>query len=119
MTKTSDLVCRAKELAQAATSWADLSNALFDPLEGLLARAFPTREERQQFVRTSEYQLIQQVLADAVQRFGLVEGATPTKITEFMVQLHLTSEDQITSGTTFRTANDSEISSHPSSQTAR
>jgi hypothetical protein len=89
MSKTTELLKQAERLAQNATTWADLSNALYDPLEGLLAAAFPTREERRQFLQTPEYKQIQQLLADAMNRFGLTEGATPKRITEYMVQLHL------------------------------
>lgn len=93
MNKAAELLKKAEALAQSATTWADLSNALYDPLEGLLAEAFPTRDERRQFIQTPEYKQIQQLLADAMNRFGLIEGATPKRITEYMVQLHLASND--------------------------
>jgi hypothetical protein len=72
-----DLLQRARELSEQVQSWADLSNALYDPFTGLLARALPTREERAAFVKTPEYQQINELLAQAQERFGLIEGATP------------------------------------------
>jgi hypothetical protein len=89
MSKAADLLRQAEQLARTASTWADLSNALYDPIEGLLARAYPTRAERQDFIRTAEYQQIQRLLTEAMERQGLVAGGSPTRITEFMVQFHL------------------------------
>ncbi len=44
MQKTQDILDKARKLAKTARTWADLSNALFDPVEGLVARTFPNRE---------------------------------------------------------------------------
>src|SRR3989442_11324960 len=73
--------------AEAADSWADLSNFLFNPVDGLVARAYPTREAREAFVKTEEYREIRQLVSVAVQRHGLVEGATPKKRGQFLVRL--------------------------------
>ncbi len=70
---------RAQQLAASVESWADLSNALFDPVGGLLTRAYPTRAERVRFMKTQEYKAIHRLLAEARATFGLVEGATPKK----------------------------------------
>jgi predicted HicB family RNase H-like nuclease len=87
MTKAADLLKQAEQEAQSAETWADLSNALFDPLRGLLARAYPTRAEREAFVQTAEYKQIRQLLAAASERQGLVAGATPKKSGRFVVRL--------------------------------
>lgn len=87
MDKAEELLHAAEELAAAAASWADLSNALFDPTEGIVSRAFDTRAEREAFIRTEEYRKIRQLLEDARDRFGLVAGATPKKNGSFTVQL--------------------------------
>jgi hypothetical protein len=79
MAKAAELLKLAERTAQTAKTWADLSNALFDPLRGLLAKAYPTRAEREAFVKTEEYRQIRQLLADAIEREGLVDGATPRK----------------------------------------
>jgi len=101
MTQPGGLLQKAEELARLSSSWADLSNRLFDPVEGLLARAFSTRDERRQFIETAEFRAVQQLLNDAIARFGLAEGATPQRLTEFMVQLQPTSAEH---SPTFRVA---------------
>ena len=78
-TKAAELLHRAEALAQSVESWADLSNALFDPLEGIVARAFPTRDEREAFAKTAEYRKIHELIHQARDRFGLVAGATPKR----------------------------------------
>jgi hypothetical protein len=87
MHQPADLLQRAHELAEHARSWADLSNALYDPFIGLLARALPTKEERAAFVKTEEYRQINELLVRAQERFGLVEGATPKDLGPFLVPL--------------------------------
>ena len=87
MTKVTQLVDSARGAAASAETWADLSNALFDPEDGLIARAFPTREERERFLKTKEYRAIRQLIDDAKQRTGLVEGARPKKSGKFVVRL--------------------------------
>lgn len=76
-TKEHNLLDSAKSLASSNAAWADLSNALFDPMTGLAAMAFPTREERQQFVRSPQYKAIRALIAEVQDRTGLIEGATP------------------------------------------
>ena len=87
MSKPSELLEQARQLAASAPSWADLSNALFDPTEGIVARAFATRDEREVFVKTPEYREIRMLLDKARERFGLVAGATPKRSGHFVVSL--------------------------------
>jgi hypothetical protein len=89
MKKAAELLKEAEELARSAQSWADLSNALYDSAEGILRRAFPTRAEREAFVKTAEYQRIWELLEEARDRFGLVAGATPTKRSRLVVSIPL------------------------------
>jgi hypothetical protein len=77
----------AKKLAASATTWADLSNALFDPVDGILAKAYPNREERAAFIRSKEYEGIRGLIDAAIARTGLIEGATPKKSGRFVVRL--------------------------------
>jgi hypothetical protein len=86
-TNTERIVRLAGNAAAAADSWADLSNALFDPEHGLVARAYPTRRERERFLKSSEYRAIRQMIDAARERYGLVAGATPTKSGKFVVRL--------------------------------
>lgn len=86
--KNADRVLReAQELAASVESWADLSNALFNPFNGLLTKAYPAREEREQFLRTEQYKRIRQLVHRAMNKFGLVEGATPKKSGRFVVRV--------------------------------
>jgi hypothetical protein len=86
-TKEAKIVETALNLAASAETWADLSNALFDPELGLVAKAFPTRSERERFLRTKEYRALRTLIEDAQERTGLVEGATPKKSGKFVVRL--------------------------------
>ena len=76
-TKELTLLDSAKSLASSSPTWADFSNALFDPSTGLIAKAYPTREERQRFVRSPQYKAIRELIDKAQERTGLIEGATP------------------------------------------
>jgi hypothetical protein len=75
----SELFQEAERAARDSETWADLSNFLFNPVDGLVARAYPTREAREAFLQTEEYRKIRQLVSDARERHGLVEGATPKK----------------------------------------
>jgi HicB-like protein involved in pilus formation len=87
MTKPQLLLKQAEEIAKSVSAWADLSNALFSPDEGILVTAFPTRAERQAFMKTDEFRKIRALLRDVTARTGLVEGATPRKSGKFVVRL--------------------------------
>ncbi len=87
MTKAQKILQSARTAAASTTTWADLSNALFDPETGLLARAFPTRAERAKFLRTREYAAIRELIDAAKEQTGLVEGAEPAKSGKFIVRL--------------------------------
>lgn len=87
MNKAEELLSVAEELARSVASWADLSNGLFDPIEGVVAQAFPTRAEREAFVQTGEYRKIRQLIQEARDRFGLVAGATPKRNGRFVLTL--------------------------------
>jgi hypothetical protein len=73
------LLQQAEALAQAVESWVDLSNALFDPFEGIVARTLPSREEREAFVQTAEYRKIRERIKQARERFGRAAGAPPSR----------------------------------------
>ena len=87
MIAVNDLLERAEQAAGEARTWADLSNFLFNPVDGLVARAYPTRAAREAFVQTAEYRKLRQLVSDARQRHGLVAGATPKKTDPLVVQL--------------------------------
>jgi len=65
------LVAEAKAIARQADSWIALSNALTDPNGGLIARYFPDQEKRQAFLRSAEYEELNELLRQTIQRRGL------------------------------------------------
>jgi predicted HicB family RNase H-like nuclease len=87
MTHATRILEDAKKLARSTESWADLSNALFDPMHGLIPTAYPTRKEREAFLKTAEYRSIRALLHQAIEKHGLVQGATPKKSGRFVVRL--------------------------------
>src|SRR5437588_8419465 len=50
--RTRKLVAEAKKIARRVDSWNSLSNALSDPVGGLIARYFPDAEQRAEFLRS-------------------------------------------------------------------
>ncbi len=85
--KSSEILKSARDVASSVETWADLSNALFNPVDGLLVKAYPTREEREAFLRTKEYREIRKLLETAMDESGLISGATPKKSGKFIVRL--------------------------------
>jgi hypothetical protein len=78
--KATRILNEVSTVARSAGSWADLSNVLFNPTDGLITKAYPGAEQRKAFLNTEEYRQIRALLSDAMDRCGLVEGATPTKL---------------------------------------
>jgi hypothetical protein len=68
---------RAKELAGRVESGAEFSHAVFDPQDGLAARAFPTLRERREFTLTKPYAEIYDILRGLMVRFAAASGARP------------------------------------------
>ena len=85
--KASVVLEKAKELARQAESWADFSNALSDPEDGLIAKTFPKARERQAFFNSPQYEEINHLLLGVIQRCGLVQGAVPKKSGKFVVRV--------------------------------
>ncbi len=69
--KAKNLVAEAEKIALRADSWMSLSNALSDPRGGLIARYFPDRAERDEFLASAEYEQLNQLLRQTIQRAGL------------------------------------------------
>jgi hypothetical protein len=65
------LVAEARKIARRADSWISLSNALSDPQCGLIARYFPDPEQRQEFLRSPEYEELNKLLLRTIKRKGL------------------------------------------------
>jgi len=86
MKRATEILHQAKELARSAETWADLSNALFNPTDGLITSTYPSRAARKAFIKTPEYKKIRQLLSKAIESHGLVEGARPKKSRRFGVR---------------------------------
>ena len=65
------LVAEARKIAQRVDSWITLSNALTDPNGGLIARYFPHLDQRQAFLRSAEYEELNQLLRRTIERKGM------------------------------------------------
>src|SRR5689334_23575701 len=87
MRNASKVLRQARTEANTAESWADLSNALFNPVDGLITRAFPKRKDRESFFKTAQYKQIRELVNESIAKHGLVEGATPKKSGRFVVRL--------------------------------
>jgi site-specific DNA-methyltransferase (adenine-specific) len=87
MNKMSLMLERAKNLAKESKTWADFSNALFDPFDGEIVRVLPTQLEREEFRKTREYKEIRMLLQQKMNETGIVKGATPKKSGKFVVRL--------------------------------
>jgi predicted HicB family RNase H-like nuclease len=77
----------AKRLAEQSETWADLSNALFDPFTGLVTRTFPNRKDRKAFSKTGVCAALHDLVQEKMTQTGLVEGAEPRKSGRFVVRL--------------------------------
>lgn len=87
MNTRNDILVEARRLADESKSWADLSNALFDPLEGLVARQFADASKRAAFRKTDTYAKLHKLVEKKMQQNGVVSGAEPTKSGRFVVRL--------------------------------
>ena len=87
MSAYADILQSARQIASTTETWADLSNALFDPYQGIIPTAFPSREAKAAFLKSDEYKQIRDLMEEVMERTGIVEGATPKKSGRFMVRL--------------------------------
>jgi hypothetical protein len=82
-----NILDEARKLAESAKTWADLSNALFDPLEGLVVRSFPNHEERSKFRKSPAYDELHALVEKKMEETGVANGAHPKKSGKFVVRL--------------------------------
>ena len=76
--KRKQLVAEARRIAQQADSWIALSNALTDPNGGLIARYYPDTAQRQEFLLSPEYEQLNQMLHQLIDRNGLYPSRKKT-----------------------------------------
>jgi hypothetical protein len=77
--KAKEIVAEAKKIARRADSWISFTNALSDPTGGLIMRYFPNAAERQAFLRSPDYELLNQLTLEIIQRRGLYPLPTHKK----------------------------------------
>ncbi len=87
MRKPDDIIAKAKRLAKTSQSWADLSNAIFGPVDGLIAKEFPDKTDRAAFRKSDAYEALHKLLEQKTKETGLAAGAEPTKSGRFVVRL--------------------------------
>jgi hypothetical protein len=87
MSAAVDILAEGKCLAEQATTWADLSNALFDPLDGLVVKRFPDPDDRAAFRKSETYARLHGLVEQKMQETGVVAGSAPTKSGRFVVRL--------------------------------
>ena len=87
MKNASRVLGEARQKADLAGSWADFSNALFNPVERHHHQGLPHESRREAFFQTEQYKSIRRLLQEAIDKFGLVEGARPKKSGRFVVRL--------------------------------
>lgn len=87
MNRSEEILAEAKLLAAQAANWADLSNALFDPIDGLVATRFPHAAERLEFRKSDAYSHLHSLVEEKMQQTGVIAGAEPTKSGRFVVRL--------------------------------
>lgn len=87
MPRGKDVLREAERLARSLRTWADLSNALFDPMEGLVARSFPALDERKEFRKSHIYDQLHTLVEKKMEATGVIAGATPKKSGKFVVRL--------------------------------
>ena len=79
MSKVNDILAEARRLAGRSGTWADLSNALFDPLDGLVAKRFADPADRAAFRKGETYGKLHALVEEKMQQAGVAAGAEPTK----------------------------------------
>jgi len=87
MNEAKSILQKARELAGSCHTWADLSNSLFDPLEGLVVKTFPQADERAMFRKSEIYDQLHNLVEQKMQSTGIVGGGTPKKSGKFVVRL--------------------------------
>ncbi len=104
MNSVDQILEEAKDLANKCKNWADLSNALFDPLDGLVVKHLPVPSDRAAFRKSDAYDKLHKLVEEKMEQTGVVAGSEPTKSGRFVVRvpktLHLALErEAIAEGT--------------------
>lgn len=87
MSTMNDILAEARRLAEKSKTWADLSNALFDPLDGLVAKHIKDASDRAVFRKSNTYGQLHKLVEQKMKQTGVVAGAEPKKSGRFVVRL--------------------------------
>jgi predicted HicB family RNase H-like nuclease len=87
MSTVKDILAEAHGLAEKSKTWADLSNALFDPLDGLVAKYIKSPSDRAEFRKSDAYGKLHELVEQKMKQTGVVAGAEPKKSGRFVVRL--------------------------------
>ena len=87
MKSVNDILAEGRRLAEKSKTWADLSNALFDPVDGLVVKRLPDSGERAAFRKTEVYDKLHQLVEEKMKQTGVLGGSEPTKSGRFVVRL--------------------------------
>jgi site-specific DNA-methyltransferase (adenine-specific) len=87
MSAVNDILAEARRLAERAKTWADLSNGLFDPLDGLVVKQFPNSADRATFRKSDTCATLHKLVEQKMQQTGVREGSKPRKSGRFVVRL--------------------------------
>jgi hypothetical protein len=72
--KANQVLAEAKQIAAGSPNWAQLSSALFDPREGLVAKNYPHRPDRERFTRSRQYRAIKHLVEQVMEKAGAAHG---------------------------------------------
>lgn len=87
MSNVNDILAKATALAKTSKTWADLSNALFDPMDGLVAKSFADPADRASFRKSDAYGKLHKLVEQKMKQTGVAAGAEPEKSGRFVVRL--------------------------------
>jgi predicted HicB family RNase H-like nuclease len=87
MSTVNDILAEARRLAERSKTWADLSNALFDPLDGLVAKQIKDASDRAVFRKSDAYGQLHELIEQKMRQTGVIAGAEPKKSGRFVVRL--------------------------------
>jgi len=87
MKESDEILAEGRRLAKTSKSWADLSNALFDPVDGLVAKRFSDPNERAAFRKSDTYAQLHKLVEQKMRETGVVPGAEPKKSGRFVVRV--------------------------------
>jgi|GEM_PF-428895 len=78
--KADRVLAEARRVADNVSTWADLSLLLFDQESGIVVRFFPSEIERQAFFDSEQYEEINRLLTEVMNRTGVRAGSTPATL---------------------------------------